>query len=72
MVPFGQSRPKPKRDNKKDGKREGKGKYVPKRKVCAFCVDKVEIIEYKDASKLRRYISDRGKIEPRRRTGTGR
>lgn len=70
MVPFGMGKPKLKRDSKKDSKREGKGKYIPKRKVCAFCVDKVEVIEYKDAAKLRRYISDRGKIEPRRRTGT--
>jgi small subunit ribosomal protein S18 len=33
-------------------------------------VDKVEVIDYKDPLKLRRYISDRGKIEPRRKTGT--
>jgi small subunit ribosomal protein S18 len=45
-------------------------RYVPKRKVCAFCSDGVEEIDYKDPAKLRRYISDRGKIEPRRRTGT--
>jgi len=43
--------------------------YIPRRKVCAFCVDKVDEIDYKDPSKLRLYISDRGKIEPRRRTG---
>ena len=48
----------------------GGGKYVPQRKFCAFCADKVETIDYKDGVKLRRYISDRGKIEPRRRTGT--
>ena len=45
-------------------------RYVPRRKHCSFCVDKVEAIDYKDPSKLRRYISDRGKIEPRRKTGT--
>ena len=45
-------------------------KYIPKRKVCSFCRDKVEEIGYKDAAQLRSYISDRGKIEPRRRTGT--
>ena len=33
-----------------------------RRKVCAFCVDKVECIDYKDAAKLRRYTSERGKI----------
>lgn len=41
-----------------------------RRKVCAFCVDKVMYIDYKDVNRLRRYISDRGKIEPRRKTGT--
>ena len=45
-------------------------KYAPKRKVCSFCSDKIETIDYKDAAKLRPFISDRGKIEPRRRTGT--
>ena len=34
-----------------------------RRKVCAFCVDKVECIDYKDAAKLRRYISERAKIQ---------
>lgn len=48
----------------------GRGRYTPRRKVCAFCVDKVSEIDYKDIGRLRRYISDRGKIEPRRRTGT--
>ena len=41
-----------------------------RRKVCAFCVDKVEHIDYKDAAKLRRYTSERAKILPRRTTGT--
>ncbi len=41
-----------------------------RRKVCAFCVEKVETIDYKDAAKLRRYTSDRAKILPRRVTGT--
>ena len=45
-------------------------RYVPKRKFCSFCADKVETIDYKDPSKLHRYISDGGKIESRRRTGT--
>ena len=40
------------------------------RKVCAFCVDKVEHIDYKDAAKLKRYLSERSKILPRRTTGT--
>lgn len=41
-----------------------------RRKVCAFCVDRAEFIDYKDVAKLRRYISERGKILPRRVTGT--
>ena len=45
-------------------------RYTPRRKVCSFCADKAEVIDYKDPVKLRRYISDRGKIEPRRKTGT--
>jgi small subunit ribosomal protein S18 len=47
-----------------------RGRYVPRRKVCAFCVDKVSFIEYKDPARLRRFVSERGKIEPRRKTGT--
>ena len=48
----------------------GRPRYVPSRKVCSFCADKIEAIDYKDSEKLRGYISDRGKIAPRRRTGT--
>ncbi len=47
--------------NKKRGRR--------KKKVCAFCVDKVTSIDYKDVAKLRRFVSERGKILPRRITG---
>ena len=42
----------------------------PKKKVCMFCVDKVEHIDYKDTAKLRRYVTERGKIVPRRISGT--
>lgn len=41
-----------------------------KKKVCAFCVDKTNVIDYKDGAKLRRYITENGKILPRRQTGT--
>ena len=41
-----------------------------RRKVCAFCVDKVEYIDYKEIAKLRKYMSDRAKILPKRATGT--
>ncbi|MBP7249227.1 MAG: 30S ribosomal protein S18 [Negativicutes bacterium] len=50
-------------------KRERGGRR-PKRKVCHFCADKVEHIDYKDANKLRRYTTERGKILPRRISGT--
>lgn len=50
--------------------RKRRGRYPPRRKICAFCVDHVDEIDYKDAAKLRRYLSDRGKIDPRRKTGT--
>ena len=40
-----------------------------RKKVCSYCVDKVEHIDYKDTAKLRRYLSERGKILPRRTTG---
>ena len=41
-----------------------------RKKVCAFCADKVEFIDYKNADKLRKYVSERGKILPRRVMGT--
>ena len=41
-----------------------------KRKVCSFCVDKIDHIDYKDSARLRRYLPERGKILPRRITGT--
>ena len=40
------------------------------RKVCQFCVDKMDYIDYKDVARLRRYMSERAKILPRRVTGT--
>ena len=51
-------------------KRTSRARYIPKRRVCLFCRDKVEDIDYKDPVRLRPYISDRGKIAPRRKTGT--
>ena len=46
------------------------GPRRPRRKVCAFCVDKVQKIDFKEVGRIRRYISDRGKIDPRRKSGT--
>jgi small subunit ribosomal protein S18 len=40
-----------------------------KKKVCQFCADKTETIDYKDVDKLRKYVTDRGKILPKRITG---
>lgn len=48
----------------------GKFNKKPRRKVCAFCIDRAEFIDYKDVAKLRRFISERAKIVPRRVTGT--
>ena len=51
----------------------GRGRGGPRRfhrgKVCGFCVDKAVYIDYKDLERLRRYLTDRGKILPRRITG---
>lgn len=51
-------------NDRRGGQRRGR------RKVCAFCVDKADHIDYKDISKLRRFMTDRAKIMPRRMTGT--
>jgi small subunit ribosomal protein S18 len=51
----------------KDGKQARNRK---RRKVCQFCADKTSVIDYKDVAKLRRFISERSKILPRRTTGT--
>ena len=41
-----------------------------RRKVCQFCVDKADFVDYKDTAKLKKYLSERSKILPRRTTGT--
>lgn len=40
-----------------------------RRKVCSFCVDKIEKVDYKDVVRLRKFLSERGKIVPRRVSG---
>ena len=50
-------------------RRPGRSKYMPKRRVCLFCRDKIENIDYKNPVILQPYISDRGKIAPRRKSG---
>ena len=47
-----------------------KHRGVRRKKVCQFCADKTELIDYKDVEKLRKYVTDRGKILPKRITGT--
>ncbi len=51
------------RNNRPGGKR-------PRKKVCSFCIDRAETIDYKDVSRLRKCLTDRSKILPRRVTGT--
>ena len=58
--------PPPKSKSKSAAKKERR----PKRKVCTFCADRLEPIDYKDQTRLRKYISERGKILPRRISGT--
>jgi small subunit ribosomal protein S18 len=50
--------------------KRGKRNFVRKKKVCRFCVDKVDYIDYKKADALASFIQERGKILPRRMTGT--
>jgi small subunit ribosomal protein S18 len=48
----------------------GPNKWRARRKVCAFCVEKTDHIDYKNVNRLRRFVSERGKMMPRRSTGT--
>lgn len=56
--------------NAKRGPKSDKAFRRPRKKVCNFCVEKVDEIDYKDVEKLKKYVSDKGKILPRRVTGT--
>ncbi|MBR0598342.1 30S ribosomal protein S18 [Clostridiales bacterium BAD-6] len=47
-----------------------KKRGMRRKKVCQFCADKAETIDYKEVDKLRKYVTDRGKILPKRITGT--
>jgi len=49
---------------------EQHGKRFLKRKVCSFCVEKMDVIDYKDIKRIRRFVTEQGKILPRRITGT--
>ena len=49
--------------------RRGRPRYYARRKVCSFCVDHVKYIDYKELDRFRRSLSDRFKLEARRKTG---
>ena len=51
-------------------RRRPRGRFSRRRRVCMFCVEHVKAIDYKDVNRLRRFLSDRGRIEPRRKVGT--
>jgi len=57
-------------EDRGERKMRPRGNRKPRRKVCDFCVNKIAYIDYKDVNHLRRYINERGKIMPRRMTGT--
>lgn len=62
----------PVKSKKRPGKKEKDDKAWQKkikRKVCVFCKDRVEFVDYKDAAMLRKFVSERGKIRARRVTG---
>ena len=55
---------------KSDGPMKRRGGIRRRKKVCVFCGEENGVIDYKDTAKLRKYVSERGKILPRRITGT--
>lgn len=58
------------RSEEEEGEGEERGgRYVRKVRVCQFCAEKIKAVDYKQADLLRRYITERGKIRPRRQTG---
>jgi small subunit ribosomal protein S18 len=52
------------------GRRRPRGRYSRRRKVCTFCVEHVTVIDYKEVNRLRRFLSERARIEPRKKSGT--
>lgn len=55
---------------KKKKDKENVIKFKKKKKICIFCADKTSVIDYKEAAKYKKFLSERGKILPRRITGT--
>jgi small subunit ribosomal protein S18 len=60
----------PRREGPGGGPRKGKRQFFRKKKVCKFCVEKADFIDYKRAETLAPFVQERGKILPRRMTGT--
>ncbi|HHV74528.1 MULTISPECIES: 30S ribosomal protein S18 [unclassified Thermoanaerobacterium] len=56
-------------NNSKENSAQKRKNRKAKKKVCAFCADRIDYIDYKEVGKLRKYITERGKILPRRITG---
>src|SRR5690349_13490787 len=72
--PAGDSRPDTReargpRPSRPGGPREGGRKFFRRKKVCKFCVEKIDAINYKDVRLLQQFVAERGKIVPRRITG---
>ncbi len=68
--PSGPGGPRPQGARPGGPAKRGKRSFVRKKKVCRFCVDKVDYIDYKKSDVLASFIQERGKILPRRMTGT--
>jgi small subunit ribosomal protein S18 len=60
----------PQREGGSGGGRRGKRQYFRKKKFCKFCAERVDFIDYKNAEALKPFVQERGKILPRRTTGT--
>jgi small subunit ribosomal protein S18 len=55
--------------NQAEDKAKRPMRRIPKRKVCSFCAEKIEVIDYKDLPRLKKFITEKGKILPRRMSG---
>jgi small subunit ribosomal protein S18 len=58
------------RPARRSGGPGGRRQYFRRRKVCKFCAEKIDVIDYKDVKLIGQFVSERGKILPRRLTGT--
>jgi len=56
-------------DEEREERGGGRRRFAPRRRVCTFCVEHIDYIDYKKVDMLRRYLTDRGKIKARRKTG---